>query len=234
MTSIMRVANSIGKSTAERMKEIGIDSVEKLASSSIENLLVMDGIGVKNAKKYILFAQKHIERIKAREKIYTIINKGVASNTSRLADILNIPKPFDKKSNPRAPISSIKKLASSSIDDLSKLKGMNSANAQKYIKIAKKYLKGMRKEEIASNVSSSESKPQSQLLGLVKFDNKRYPHKLKTEIPPRKKKDSYLEKPHLDYKSTIKPIPEIKLIKQPTYGKNVKKKKLAKTEKRDM
>lgn len=40
MTSILNVSNSIGKKTAQRMKEIGIDSIEKLASSSIEDLLV--------------------------------------------------------------------------------------------------------------------------------------------------------------------------------------------------
>ena len=40
LTSIKQVANSIGKSTVERMKQIGIDSIEKLASSSIENLFI--------------------------------------------------------------------------------------------------------------------------------------------------------------------------------------------------
>jgi len=214
MTSIMRVANSIGKSTTERMKEIGIDSVEKLASSSIEKLLAIDGIGVSNAKNYIQFAKNHIERIKAKGKIFDIINKKVASNISRSADILNSSKQFDKKNNTRVPIGSIKKLASSSIEDLSKIKGMSASNAQKYIKIAKKYLENMRKEKISSSVSSSEPKPQNKLLDFVKLDSKRYPKKLKTEIPPKQKKDSYLEKPHL----------EIKSIKKTTYGKDVKTK----------
>ncbi|MFX1502540.1 MAG: helix-hairpin-helix domain-containing protein, partial [Promethearchaeota archaeon] len=46
----MQLANSIGKSTVERMGKIGIDTIEKLASSSIENLLVIDGIGVSKAR----------------------------------------------------------------------------------------------------------------------------------------------------------------------------------------
>ncbi len=198
----MQVANSIGKSTTERMIEIGIDSIEKLATSRIEDLLVIDGIGVSKAKNYIQFARKHIERIMAKEKIYNIINKARTSNISK--SVSNIPKPSNKKSDPRVPISSIKKLASSSIDDLSKIKGMAASDAQRYIEIANKYLESMRKEEIASKKLSSESNLQNQALGFVKFGDKRYPQNLEKLKLPEQKKDSYLEKPHLDFKLSEK------------------------------
>ncbi|MHA1987909.1 MAG: helix-hairpin-helix domain-containing protein, partial [Promethearchaeota archaeon] len=214
MTSIMRVANSIGKSTAERMRDIGIDSIEKLASSSIEKLLAIEGISVSDAKNYIQFAKNHIERIKAKGKIFDMINKKITPNASRSGNISNNSKQFNKKNTPRVPISSIKKLASSSIEDLSKLKGMNPSNAQKYIEIAKKYLENMRKEEKFVKVSSSEPKKQNQLLNFVKFDGKKYPKNLKTEIQLKQKEDSSLKKPRL----------EIKSIKTTTNTKNVRPK----------
>ena len=201
MTSIMRVANSIGKSTAERMRAIGIDSIEKLASSSIEKLLAIEGISVSKAKNYIQFAKNHIERIKAKGKIFDMINKKMAPKASKSANILTNSKQINKKNSPRVAISSIKKLASSSIEDLSKIKGMSTSNAQKYIKIAKKYLKNMRKEEKSVNRSSSEPILQNQLLNFVKFDGKNFPKNLNTEIQLKQKKDSSLEKPHLEIKS---------------------------------
>ena len=59
ITTILQVANSIGNTTVKKMKKIGIDSVEKLASASIESLLVIDGIGIKSAKRYIQLANQH-------------------------------------------------------------------------------------------------------------------------------------------------------------------------------
>ncbi len=219
----MQVANSIGKSTAERMKEIGIDSVEKLASASIENLLAIDDIGVKKANSYIQFAKEHIERIKAREKIYNIINKGNSSNVTRSQDILSVRKPSDKKNIPTVPISSIKKLASSSMKDISKLEHIGIPNAKRYVEIAKKYLESMRikeenedkvKEELVSSVSSSKSIPQKQAIGFIKLDSKSKPRNInievpspkpKTEIIPPKIKGVPLRKPQVEFKSIKKP-----------------------------
>jgi len=220
----MNVAKSIGKATAERMKEIGIDSLEKLACSRIEDLLVIDGIGVSNARNYIQFARKHIQRIKAKDKIYNIINKRVESNTARSTNVLSAPKPPDKKINLKIPLSSIKKLASLSIEDLSKTKGMDASKAQRYIEIAKNYLESMRKEGITSGVSRSESRQQKQVLGFVKFDNTGFQQKPKLVIQPKENRDSYTEKPHPDYKSIKKPALDLKPIKKRPYKKDVKTK----------
>ena len=180
MTSIMRVANSIGKSTVERMKTIGIDSVEMLASASIESLLVIDKIGIKNAKRYIQLAKNHLEKIKARENIINMFNKRMASNVAGSQDILSSQKPFDKKNNPKVPISAIKKLASSRMEDVAKLEESGIPNVKRYIDIAKKYLEGMRikEEELALR---SKSIPQKKLIGFVRIDSKSKP--TKTEIP---------------------------------------------------
>jgi hypothetical protein len=189
----MHVAHSIGKSTAERMKEIGIDSVEKLASSSIENLLVIDDFGIKRAKRCIDCAKIHLERIKAREKIFNIINKGMTSNVSRSQDISGVRKPFNKKDIPKAPvpISSIKKLASSSMEDVSKLELNGIPNAKRYVEIAKSYLESMRikeenedaiKEASVSSVSNSKSIPQKQAIGFIRLQSKSEPKRTKTTI----------------------------------------------------
>ncbi|MHA2397887.1 MAG: helix-hairpin-helix domain-containing protein [Promethearchaeota archaeon] len=197
MTSIMQVASGIGKTIAEKMIEIGIDSIEKLATANIESLLAIDDIGIKSAKSFIHFARKHLERIKAREKIYDIINKGAGSNESRSQDILSIQQPFDKKKRPTIPISSIKKLASSNVEDVSKLQAIGVPNPKRYVEIAKKYLENMRIEEeneekfedkAISSVISSKSIPQKQLMGFIKLDSKIVKDRIKTETTPPKVK----------------------------------------------
>ena len=67
----LKIVNGIGESATEKMLAIGIDSVEKLASSNVENLLKIDEFGIKKANRCIEFAKKHLERLKAREKIYS-------------------------------------------------------------------------------------------------------------------------------------------------------------------
>jgi hypothetical protein len=217
MTSIINVANSLGKETVQRLKEVGIDSLEKLATSRVEDLLVIDGIGVSNAKYYIEFARKHIQRIKAKEKIYYLINKGVTTNTSKPINITNIPKssPTTKKTN--IPISSIKKLASLSIEDLSKKKGMNPIEAQRYIEIANQYLENMRKQEKIASTSRKPSIHQPQPLGFIKFDSKIPTKKMKPLISPEVKKISTvppdyktIEKPKITLKPLLKPSLDIK------------------------
>ncbi|MFX1377282.1 MAG: helix-hairpin-helix domain-containing protein [Promethearchaeota archaeon] len=228
ITSIMQIANSIGKGTAEKMKQIGIDSIEKLASASVESLLVIDEIGIKSAKSYIQFAQKHIERIKARKKIYNMINKRDSSNGSKSQDFLSDREPFDNKNIPKVPIKSIKKLASSSIEDLSKLEHIGIPNAKKYVEIAKKYLEGMRikeeneakiKKELVPSVSrANNSSSQNQLIGFIDLSGKSEPKKMKTEILPPKKKS---EMPPLKIKSIPlkKPQVNLKSIKKPEQRK---------------
>jgi len=214
----MNISNSIGIKTAQNLKEIGIDSIEKLASSRIEDLLVIDGMTVSNARIYIQFAKKHIERINARERVYNIINKRNLTNGLISANIPdNKEKEFEKKPNSRVSISSIKKLATSSIEDLSKKQGMDTLKAQRYIEIAKKYLETMRqKEEEARTASRSKVKIQDQVLGFVKFNNKSSPQKMESVAPIKQKEDKILEKPHLDHKSIKKPNISIKPIKKTT------------------
>ena len=60
MHSIMQIANGIGILNAERMMQKGIDSIEKLASSTVEDLIKIDGIGANNANMYIELAKKHL------------------------------------------------------------------------------------------------------------------------------------------------------------------------------
>jgi hypothetical protein len=227
------VANSLGKATIQKLKEIGIDSLEKLASSRVEDLLVIEGIGVKNARNYIQFAKNHIQNIKTREKIYTIINKGVASNIQKTTINQNIPKPPAKRSNLRIPVSSIKKIASSSIEDLSKTKGMEPLEAKRYITIAKKYLESMRKEEIPLGETKAEPRKQDELLGFVKFDNQNYPQNLKPIIPLKEQKQTNIEKPVTSYtplkKPTlnIKPLAKAKIeLKSPKQQSSQKKSKI--------
>jgi hypothetical protein len=237
MTSIINLANSLGKETVQRMKEVGIDSLEKLATSRVEDLLVIDGVGVSNAKYYIEFARKHIQRIKAKEKIYTLINKGVTANTSKSINITKVPKSSPRTKKTNIPISSIKKLASLSIEDLSKKKGMNPAEARRYIEMAKKYLKNMRKEEQTSSTSRKPSIYQPQPLGFVKFENKIPTQKMKPLITPEVKKApstrpdyKSIKKPKIDFKPITKPKLEIQPIKKASYRKEKIKKDSEKVE----
>ncbi len=64
--------SGIGKATAERMKESGIDSVEKLASLNTKDLikLKIKGIGKATAEKYINGAKillKDVRKVKKEE-----------------------------------------------------------------------------------------------------------------------------------------------------------------------
>jgi len=211
ITNILHLTNSIGKSTVERMKTIGIDSVEMLASASIESLLVIDEIGIKNGKRYIQLAKNHLEKIKARENIINIINKRGASNVAGSQEILSSQKPFDKKNSPKAPISAIKKLASSRMEDVAKLEESGIPNVKRYIEIANKYLESMRikEEELAS---SSKSIPQKKLIGFVRIDSKSKP--TKTEISPKMDKLP-LKKPQVEFKSIKKLTPKNSVKSKP-------------------
>ncbi|MHA2281381.1 MAG: helix-hairpin-helix domain-containing protein [Promethearchaeota archaeon] len=56
--------SSINKKTVDRLKRAGIDSVEKLASASIEKLLVINDIGIKTANRYI---QEAVDLLNSKE-----------------------------------------------------------------------------------------------------------------------------------------------------------------------
>jgi translation initiation factor 2 subunit 3 len=60
----------IGKATAEKMKAVGIDSIEKLAKSKPDDLvkLKIKGVGAATAEKYIKNAKKLLEEKETQEK----------------------------------------------------------------------------------------------------------------------------------------------------------------------
>ncbi len=194
MHSIMQIANGIGILNAERMKQSGIDSIEKLASSAVEDLIKIDGIGVNNAKMYIEIAKKHLKSMRTRERIQNIIkkNKTPAVSGTAACDLTL----FGEKRH-KLTIDSIKKLASSNVEDISRLKGIEISNAKRYIDIANKYLESMRLNEKGED--------------LVEI----LPPKQKTEIEPQKKlaTPSKLSKVYISSKLKIKKYPQSIAIK---------------------
>ncbi len=89
MTLDLQLVKGIGKKTAERMKGHGIDSITKLASSSVEDLLKIHGIGNSMANRYISFAQNFLESMIDRK-----IEKNItlrSNNPIPINSILNHP-----------------------------------------------------------------------------------------------------------------------------------------------
>ena len=223
MHSIMQIANGIGILNVKRMKQKGIDSIEKLASSSVEELIKIDGIGVNNAKMYIELAKKHLRSMRTRERIQSIFKKNkhpeVTSSETKACDLMLFGTNRHKIS-----LDSIKKLASSNEEDISRLKGIEISNAKRYINIANKYLESMRiserEEEIVEIVTNEQKKeikiPNKPKLKKVsissKFKIKEYPQKpaIKTQTPKREKR--YKKMQNIDAKST----------KRASYGIDIK------------
>jgi hypothetical protein len=147
----MQIANGIGILNAERMKQRGVDSIEKLASSSVEDLIKIDGIGDKNAKIYIEIAKKHLKSLRTRERIQKIIKKNnlpdISSAETETCDLMLFGMDRHKVS-----LDSIKELASLNAEDISKLKGIEISNAKRYIDIANKYLESMRIKEEGEDI----------------------------------------------------------------------------------
>jgi len=207
MHSIMQIANGIGILNAERMKQSGIDSIEKLASSSVEDLIKIDGIGVKNAKFYVEIAKKHLKSIRTRERIQSIIKTNKLPKVSRLepkACDLNL---FGTNRN-KISLDSIKELALLNAEDISKLKGIEIPNAKRYIDIANKYLESMRIRERGENI-----------VEIVPFNQKKEIKTSDLAIPSKLKKVSVLPK------LKIKGYPQKTAIKTqaPKRGKTYKK-----------
>ena len=68
----MQIANGIGIINVERLRKKGIDSIEKLASATVEDLIKIDGIQVNNAKMFIEIAKKHLKSMMFRLSHYAI------------------------------------------------------------------------------------------------------------------------------------------------------------------
>ena len=220
MHSIMQIANGIGISNAERMKQSGIDSIEKLASSSVEDLIKIDGIGVKNAKFYVEIAKKHLKSIRTRERIQSIIKTNKLPKVSRLepkACDLNL---FGTNRN-KVSLDSIKELALSSAEDISKLKGIEISDVERYIDIANKYLESMRIKERGEDIveilplkqkkkiKTSDLAIASKLKKvsvLPKLKFKEYPQKPTAKTQTPKRGGTYQKMQNIDVKSTKRGI----------------------------
>ena len=159
MISIMRMVNGIGESTVELLKKHGINSIEELANSSVERISRIEGIEFPEAKKYIYIAKKQLQSLKAKETVYQSITKRFPTKTVEFKVKKKSAKTSSDKSFNNISIRSIKKLATSNIEELSKAKGIDIVNAERYIKIAKKYLETMRKsdKEVEKGLNISES-----------------------------------------------------------------------------
>ncbi|MBY8980117.1 MAG: hypothetical protein KGD72_06985 [Candidatus Lokiarchaeota archaeon] len=223
MHSIMQIANGIGILNAEKMKQRGINSIEKLASSSVEDLIRIDGIGFHNAQSYIELAKKHLKSMRTRERIKNIIKKNkspaVSITGTKACDLMLFGTNRHKIS-----LDSIKKLASSNEEDISRLKGIEISNAKRYINIANKYLESMRiserEEEIIEIVTHEQKKefkiPNASKLKKVSISSKlkikEYPQKsaVKTQTPKRERRYQKME--NIDAKST----------KRASYGIDIK------------
>ncbi len=206
----MQIANGIGISNAERMKQIGINSIEKLASSSVEDLIKIDGIGVNNAKMYIELAKKHLKSMRTRERIQSIIKKDKPLEVSR-AETKACDLFLFGTNQRKVSLDLIKKLASSNVEDISRLKGIELSNAKRYINIANKYLESMRLKENGDDFVEIIPK-----LNKVSISSKlkieEYPQKpaAKTQTPKRERQ--YQKMHNIDVKST----------KRASYGIDVK------------
>ncbi len=97
--------SGIGKTTADKMKAAGIDSIDKLASVKLEDLLNLKikGVGKATAEKYIENAKKILKGISDREKLGKITKE----KTLEIQEPKSKAKP---KPVPKAIIAEIKEL----------------------------------------------------------------------------------------------------------------------------
>ena len=96
--------SGIGKATAKRLREVGIDTIDKLATIKIEDLLKLKikGIGAATAEKYIQTAQEIIQKISPKSKIGLEAKAIEEQNISivseeRKSSVSNTIEPKEKK-----------------------------------------------------------------------------------------------------------------------------------------
>ena len=217
MISIMRMVNGIGESTVELLKKHGINSIEELANSSIERISRIEGIEFSEAKKYIYIAKKQLQSLKAKETVYQSITKRFPSKPIEFKVNKKSGKIDANMSNNNISIRSIKKLATSNIEELSKTKGIDIANAERYIEIAKKYLETMRQNEVTADSklgvsNSSHLKPvvknlpeKAKISNYVSFKTKETKTELNNDIISQIKKKSNLPSQMISSSSARKP-----------------------------
>ena len=220
----MQIANGIGILNAERMKQSGIDSIEKLASSSVEDLIKIDGIGVKNAKFYVEIAKKHLKSIRTRERIQSIIKTNKLPEVSRTEPKVCDLNLFGTNRN-KVSLDSIKELALLNAEDISKLKGIEISNAKRYIDIANKYLESMRIKERGEDIV--EIVPLNQKKE-IKTSDLAIPSKLKkVSVLPKLKIKGYPQKTIVKTQApkrgrTYQKLQNVKSTKRASYGIDIK------------
>ncbi len=96
MTLDIQLVNGIGKKTAERMKEEGIASVERLASSNVEDLLKINGIGDSTARRYISNARVYLENNKGKETVENIIKEEIGSFSTNSKEKVDVSRLSEK------------------------------------------------------------------------------------------------------------------------------------------
>jgi len=148
MTLDIQLVNGIGKKTAERMKQKGIDSVERLASSNVEDLLKINGIGNTTARRYISNARVYLENIKGKERGKNIIKEEVIPVSTTSEEIIVVPKTSsleEKLVNQKSSSSNSKEIL-----DVSKLSEKSLDIVQKYhdnMKVGERERKTNKKEK---------------------------------------------------------------------------------------
>jgi hypothetical protein len=142
----MQIANGIGIINVERLRKKGVNSIEKLASSTVEDLIKIKGISVNNARMFIEIAKKHLKSLQTRERIQNIIKKDKPLDISK-GDLKACDLMLFGANRHKVSLDSIKQLATSDVEALSKKKGIEISNAKRYIDIANKYLESMRVNE---------------------------------------------------------------------------------------
>jgi hypothetical protein len=257
MKSITQIAHGIGNSTIEVLKRHGITSVEKLANLSVEKLIKIVDIETSDAKRYIKIAQQHLENAKTKEKIEVLIQERLTPKNQNQIEIINERTSMDNQNKKQISIDTLKKVAFSRAEEISKIKGIEISDAKRYIQIARRYLEKMRVEQREDNfkreipikktltseeilvelkILSEKNRPNVQNLPkkpvisdlvLLKQDPK--PTKTRLELSPLTVEKIFVKKPYFK-SSTPKPTPSTENISSLIIKKEVPKKEIPREE----
>ena len=146
MTNDLTKVSGIGKSLAEKMKENGIDSIEKLASINIKDLLKINGIGKASALKYIESANQLLESKQKPKKEKVVDKKG----KQKKEKVLDKKEVTDEKPIPEEPV--ISKEKEPQIQKFTRTKissGSKSISQQSSLEVIPEKMKDKKKKAIS-------------------------------------------------------------------------------------
>jgi hypothetical protein len=185
MTLNIQLVNGIGKKTAERMKQKGIDSLEGLASSNVEDLLKISGIGKAKARRYVTNAQNYLESIKGKERGKSIIKEEVTPVSTTSEEIIDVPKTSSLEEilvNQKSSSSNSKEIL-----DVSRLSEKSLDIVQEYhdnIKVGKREKKTIKKEKnqiplsLEEFLGDPEASISEEILDNLKLTNEKNKHEV--------------------------------------------------------